>query len=128
MLRARGLYPEPAKIDGDFGEITEAGVKAFQEFADLEPDGIVGPLTWRALAAADVKLPVAAGGEAAAGLTATRRDLTFGEEPGPRGRRPRARAAPSGPRARRRPAAVRRARARRGRSTARLRRSGRARA
>jgi peptidoglycan hydrolase-like protein with peptidoglycan-binding domain len=61
MLRARGLYPEPAKIDGDFGEITEAGVKAFQEFADLVPDGIVGPLTWRALAAADVKLPVAAG-------------------------------------------------------------------
>ena len=60
MLRARDLYPEPAKIDGDFGEITEAGVKAFQEFADLEPDGIVGPLTWRALAAADVKLPAAA--------------------------------------------------------------------
>jgi N-acetyl-anhydromuramyl-L-alanine amidase AmpD len=60
MLRARGLYPEPAKIDGDFGEITEAGVKAFQEFADLGPDGIVGPLTWQALAAADVKLPVAA--------------------------------------------------------------------
>jgi N-acetyl-anhydromuramyl-L-alanine amidase AmpD len=61
MLRGRDLYPEPAKIDGDFGEITQAGVKAFQEFADLEPDGIVGPLTWRALAAAEVKLPVAAG-------------------------------------------------------------------
>ena len=60
MLRARDLYPEPAKIDGDFGEITEAGVKAFQEFADLEPDGIVGPLTWQALATAEVKLPVAA--------------------------------------------------------------------
>ena len=59
LLRARGLYPEPAKIDGDFGEITEAGVKAFQEFADLEPDGIVGPLTWQALAAADVKAPTA---------------------------------------------------------------------
>jgi N-acetyl-anhydromuramyl-L-alanine amidase AmpD len=60
LLRARDLYPEPAKIDGDFGEITEAGVKAFQAFADLEPDGIVGPLTWQALAAADVKLPAAA--------------------------------------------------------------------
>ena len=59
LLRARDLYPEPATIDGDFGEITEAGVKAFQQFADLEPDGIVGPLTWQALAAADVKLPVA---------------------------------------------------------------------
>ena len=59
LLRARELYPEPATIDGDFGEITEAGVKAFQQFADLEPDGIVGPLTWQALAAADVKVPVA---------------------------------------------------------------------
>ncbi len=57
LLRARDLFPEPAKIDGDFGEITEAGVKAFQQFADLEPDGIVGPLTWQALAAADVKAP-----------------------------------------------------------------------
>jgi len=63
MLRGRGLYPEPAKIDGDFGEITEAAVRAFQEFADLEPDGIVGPLTWHALVAADVKAPVAASGE-----------------------------------------------------------------
>lgn len=57
MLRARDLYPAPAKIDGDFGEITEAGVKAFQELNSLEPDGIVGPLTWQALAAADVKVP-----------------------------------------------------------------------
>jgi hypothetical protein len=62
LLRAGDLYPEPAKIDGDFGEITEAGVKAFQEFADLEPDGIVGPLTWQALAAADVKIPAPAAG------------------------------------------------------------------
>ena len=56
--RPRSL-PGAGQIDGDFGEITEAGVKAFQQFADLEPDGIVGPLTWQALAAADVKLPVA---------------------------------------------------------------------
>ena len=62
LLRARDLYPEPAKIDGDFGEITEAGVKAFQQFADLEPDGIVGPLTWQALAAADVTVPAPATG------------------------------------------------------------------
>ena len=58
LLRARDLYPEPATIDGDFGEITEAGVKAFQHFADLEQDGVVGPLTWQALAASDVKPPV----------------------------------------------------------------------
>ena len=31
----------------------------FQELNDLTPDGIVGPLTWHALAAADVKVPVA---------------------------------------------------------------------
>ena len=34
-------------------------MKAFQQLADLEQDGIVGPLTWHALAAADVNLPVA---------------------------------------------------------------------
>ena len=62
MLRARGLYPEPAKIDGDFGEITAAAVKAFQEFADLEPDGVVGPLTWQALVAGDVKVPAPSSG------------------------------------------------------------------
>ena len=60
LLRQHDLFQEPAKIDGDFGEITEAAVKAFQEFSDLEPDGIVGPLTWQALLAADTKLPVAA--------------------------------------------------------------------
>ena len=59
LLRQHGLLPEPAKIDGDFGEITEAAVKAFQEFSDLEPDGIVGPLTWQALLAADTKIPAA---------------------------------------------------------------------
>lgn len=58
LLREQGLFPAEAKIDGDFGEITEAAVKAFQELNDLSPDGIVGPMTWRALQAADVKAPV----------------------------------------------------------------------
>ena len=31
LLREQGLFPEPAKIDGDFGEITDEAVKAFQE-------------------------------------------------------------------------------------------------
>jgi N-acetyl-anhydromuramyl-L-alanine amidase AmpD len=61
LLRTHGLFPEEAKIDGDFGEITEAAVKAFQTFSDLNPDGVVGPLTWRALQASDVR--VRAGGE-----------------------------------------------------------------
>ena len=60
LLRQHGLFPEPAKIDGDFGEITEAAVKAFQEWSDLEPDGIVGPLTWRALLVADAAVGAAA--------------------------------------------------------------------
>ena len=58
LLRGQGLLPEPAKIDGDFGEITEAAVKAFQELHDLNPDGIVGPLTWGALETAEVVAPV----------------------------------------------------------------------
>jgi N-acetyl-anhydromuramyl-L-alanine amidase AmpD len=57
LLRARSLMPEPAKIDGDFGELTEAAVKAFQSLHDLEVDGIVGPLTWHALVAAPVPVP-----------------------------------------------------------------------
>ncbi len=58
LLRGHGLLPEPAKIDGDFGEITEASVLAFQALHDLEADGIVGPLTWHALVAAPAPVPV----------------------------------------------------------------------
>jgi len=58
LLREQGLFPAEATIDGDFGEITEAAVKAFQELNDLSPDGIVGPFSWRALQAADVEAPV----------------------------------------------------------------------
>ena len=57
LLREQDVFPPEAKIDGDFGEITEAAVKAFQQFNDLNPDGIVGSLTWRALQASDVKAP-----------------------------------------------------------------------
>lgn len=56
LLRQHGLYPEPAVIDGDFGEITDAGVRAFQELNDLIPDGIVGPLTWHALETISVQV------------------------------------------------------------------------
>jgi N-acetyl-anhydromuramyl-L-alanine amidase AmpD len=58
LLRQHGLFPEPAEIDGDFGEITEAAVIAFQELNDLEPDGIAGPMTWKALTTIDVPQPV----------------------------------------------------------------------
>ena len=57
LLRQHGVLPEPAALDGDFGEITEAAVQAFQALNDLDPDGIAGPLTWRALTTADVRAP-----------------------------------------------------------------------
>lgn len=40
--------PSPA-VDGIFGAGTENAVKAFQTAYDLEPDGIVGQITWQTL-------------------------------------------------------------------------------
>ena len=56
MLRQHGLLPPPAKLDGDFGELTEAAVLAFQALNDLSPDGVVGPMTWKLLVASAVKV------------------------------------------------------------------------
>ena len=37
------------KIDGDYGQKTEAAVKMLQKAHGLEADGVVGPKTWKAL-------------------------------------------------------------------------------
>lgn len=47
LLQARS-HPEVA-IDGDFGPVTEEAVKAVQRWGGVEPDGIVGPVTWPVL-------------------------------------------------------------------------------
>ena len=48
----RNLSGDPAQglqIDGIFGPKTEAAVRGFQDALDVTVDGIVGPVTWRAL-------------------------------------------------------------------------------
>ncbi|GIJ68491.1 peptidoglycan-binding domain-containing protein [Virgisporangium ochraceum] len=41
----------PQGVDGDFGGNTETSVRAFQTWARIGVDGIVGPETWNALSA-----------------------------------------------------------------------------
>jgi peptidoglycan hydrolase-like protein with peptidoglycan-binding domain len=46
---AIGLWQTtPKGIDGEFGPNTAASVRAFQQWARLEPDGVVGQKTWDA--------------------------------------------------------------------------------
>lgn len=46
-LRSLGFYD--GEVDGIFGAQTQAAVEAAQRNFGLDPDGVVGPATWRAL-------------------------------------------------------------------------------
>ena len=45
MMKSLGFE----QIDGMFGAKTEAAVRGFQDALDVTVDGVVGPVTWRAL-------------------------------------------------------------------------------
>lgn len=54
-LKALGYYL--GNIDSDFGGATRAAVEAFQANKSLGIDGVVGPITWRALFDSEIKDP-----------------------------------------------------------------------
>lgn len=54
FLRGEDLYD--SHVDGLFGPGTEAAVMAFQDAARLQPDGVVGNMTWGALMAAGLRI------------------------------------------------------------------------
>ena len=52
ILIARGYFSGP--IDGSFGDDLDVSVRAFQRDHELEPDGVVGPLSWQKLLSLEV--------------------------------------------------------------------------
>lgn len=55
FLKAAGVLTGP--VDGDFGPMTQAAVRRFQQAKGLSVDGVVGPQTWAALRGARPATP-----------------------------------------------------------------------
>jgi len=75
-------------IDGNFGAKTQDAVKSFQQGSNLTPDGVVGPLTWKALPADPntPRLVRGASGSAVSGLQKGLREFggaNTATDPGP---------------------------------------------
>lgn len=51
LLSAEGYGLAPAQVDGNFGPVTVAAVRRFEQAHHLAVDGVVGPAVWKALLA-----------------------------------------------------------------------------
>ena len=74
---------KPGEVDGIFGVLTESAVKAFQGWAKVTVDGIVGPQTWERLDFADTSDPTlrkGSKGVAVRGLQRRLIDAGFGPD------------------------------------------------
>ena len=74
---------KPGAVDGIFGVFTESATKLFQSWANLDQDGIVGPLTWEKLDLADKSDPTLQEGSKGVAVRGLQRMLTTrGFDPG----------------------------------------------
>ena len=74
---------KPGAVDGVFGVYTESAVKLFQSWANLDQDGVVGPLTWEKIDLADKSDPTLRDGSKGVAVRGLQRMLiTRGFAPG----------------------------------------------